>query len=165
MDVPIKHTHGVPSGTHMGWAHLPIGNIKKRSDSMEKKGMPLCFFFLSSIDAHLRMQFFALLHFATAFSQASDKNDSDIGSAIRQPSKDDWKIMVRESPRDGQKMVSRGSAHHKKESIQPQVPLRLPCYDFTSVTNPTVLSDSSGRTYGRRVFYHCFVYFGQDAFP
>jgi len=27
------------------------------------------------------------------------------------------------------------------ESIQPQVPLRLPCYDFTSVTNPTVVHD------------------------
>jgi hypothetical protein len=26
----------------------------------------------------------------------------------------------------------------KKESIQPQVPLRLPCYDFTSVTPHTV---------------------------
>ena len=25
-----------------------------------------------------------------------------------------------------------------KEVIQPQVPLRLPCYDFTPVTNPTV---------------------------
>jgi len=28
----------------------------------------------------------------------------------------------------------------KKESFQPQVPLRLPCYDFISVTIPTVLS-------------------------
>ena len=27
-----------------------------------------------------------------------------------------------------------------KEVIQPQVPLRLPCYDFTPVTNPTVVS-------------------------
>ena len=26
----------------------------------------------------------------------------------------------------------------KKEVIQPQVPLRLPCYDFTPVTNPTL---------------------------
>ena len=24
---------------------------------------------------------------------------------------------------------------HRKEVIQPQVPLRLPCYDFTPVTN------------------------------
>ena len=29
-----------------------------------------------------------------------------------------------------------------KESIQPQVPLRLPCYDFTSVTNSTVTNNS-----------------------
>jgi hypothetical protein len=32
------------------------------------------------------------------------------------------------------------------ESIQPQVPLRLPCYDFTSVTNPTVVHDYKART-------------------
>ena len=27
----------------------------------------------------------------------------------------------------------------RKEVIQPQVPLRLPCYDFTPVANPTVV--------------------------
>ncbi len=26
----------------------------------------------------------------------------------------------------------------RKEVIQPQVPLRLPCYDFTPVADPTV---------------------------
>ena len=41
----------------------------------------------------------------------------------------------------------------RKEVIQPQVPLRLPCYDFTPVTNPavviallTVRLTTSGRT-------------------
>ena len=42
-----------------------------------------------------------------------------------------------------------------KEVIQPQVPLRLPCYDFTPVTNHTVVSGllvqvnllTSGATY------------------
>ncbi len=41
----------------------------------------------------------------------------------------------------------------RKEVIQPQVPLRLPCYDFTPVTNPAVVSalltvrlPTSGRT-------------------
>ena len=29
----------------------------------------------------------------------------------------------------------------RKEVIQPQVPLRLPCYDFTPVMNHTVVSD------------------------
>ena len=29
----------------------------------------------------------------------------------------------------------------RKEVIQPQVPLRLPCYDFTPVINHTVVSD------------------------
>jgi hypothetical protein len=28
----------------------------------------------------------------------------------------------------------------RKEVIQPQVPLRLPCYDFTPVANPTVVA-------------------------
>ena len=28
----------------------------------------------------------------------------------------------------------------RKEVIQPQVPLRLPCYDFTQVAEPTVVS-------------------------
>ena len=41
-----------------------------------------------------------------------------------------------------------------KEVIQPQVPLRLPCYDFAPVMNPTVVSDllavslpASGKTH------------------
>ena len=28
----------------------------------------------------------------------------------------------------------------RKEVIQPQVPLRLPCYDFTPVAKPTVVA-------------------------
>jgi hypothetical protein len=32
---------------------------------------------------------------------------------------------------------SNGSGIPRKEVIQPQLPLRLPCYDFTPVTNPT----------------------------
>ena len=42
---------------------------------------------------------------------------------------------------------------HRKEVIQPQVPLRLPCYDFIPITSPTlgrcflaVGSRTSGRT-------------------
>ena len=31
------------------------------------------------------------------------------------------------------------SASSRKEVIQPQVPLRLPCYDFTPVADPTVV--------------------------
>ena len=35
-----------------------------------------------------------------------------------------------------------GAIRHilRKEVIQPQVPLRLPCYDFTPVSKPTVVS-------------------------
>ena len=32
-------------------------------------------------------------------------------------------------------------SYFRKEVIQPQVPLRLPCYDFTPVMNLTVVSD------------------------
>jgi hypothetical protein len=46
----------------------------------------------------------------------------------------------------------------RKEVIQPQVPLRLPCYDFTPVTShtlddsiPRVRSSSSGSTSFRGV--------------
>ncbi len=33
-----------------------------------------------------------------------------------------------------------GTAYSFKEVIQPQVPLRLPCYDFTPVMNHTVVT-------------------------
>ena len=32
---------------------------------------------------------------------------------------------------------SNGPGIPRKEVIQPQLPLRLPCYDFTPITNPT----------------------------
>ena len=35
-------------------------------------------------------------------------------------------------------MASREGNILRKEVIQPQVPLRLPCYDFTPVADPTV---------------------------
>ena len=47
---------------------------------------------------------------------------------------------------------------NSKEVIQPQVPLRLPCYDFTPVINHTVVIDllsvsltTSGATYSHGV--------------
>jgi hypothetical protein len=39
-------------------------------------------------------------------------------------------------PRTG-RLWSKSSRFPRKEVIQPQLPLRLPCYDFTPVTNPT----------------------------
>lgn len=40
----------------------------------------------------------------------------------------------------------------RKEVIQPQVPLRLPCYDFTPVAEPTVVRcPPCGLAHGRRV--------------
>src|SRR5471030_1480479 len=37
-------------------------------------------------------------------------------------------------------MVITNQCHSRKEVIQPHLPIRLPCYDFTPVTNPTVVS-------------------------
>ena len=49
--------------------------------------------------------------------------------------------------------LERPSRLLRKEVIQPQVPLRLPCYDFTPVADPTVVgcllavsAPSSGKT-------------------
>ena len=46
----------------------------------------------------------------------------------------------------------------RKEVIQPHLPIRLPCYDFTPVMNPTVVSGllavslpTSGRTHAHGV--------------
>ena len=38
--------------------------------------------------------------------------------------------------------VSSTHALHRKEVIQPHLPIRLPCYDFTPVANPTFGSAS-----------------------
>ena len=35
---------------------------------------------------------------------------------------------------------ARTTSRSRKEVIQPHLPIRLPCYDFTPVTNPTVVS-------------------------
>ena len=44
----------------------------------------------------------------------------------------------------GRRPSPRGGAQYddilRKEVIQPQVPLRLPCYDFTPVAKPTVVA-------------------------
>ena len=38
------------------------------------------------------------------------------------------------------------SLPRQKESIQPQVPLRLPCYDFTPVTRQVIVTPLKGET-------------------
>ena len=52
----------------------------------------------------------------------------------------EWKKLFQEKPvrRLGLKALSADIL--RKEVIQPQVPLRLPCYDFTPVAEPTVVS-------------------------
>jgi hypothetical protein len=42
----------------------------------------------------------------------------------------------------------------RKEVIQPQLPLRLPCYDFVPVTSPTLGRCPSSPSQGRRELAH-----------
>ena len=66
--------------------------------------------------------------------------DGLYGTGIRPP---DW---CHDPAYEPKALLSRGlrMASHpiirflRKEVIQPQVPLRLPCYDFTPVADPTV---------------------------
>ena len=44
-------------------------------------------------------------------------------------------------------------SHLRKEVIQPQVPLRLPCYDFTPITDHT-LGASLPEGLGQRLLVH-----------
>ena len=46
-----------------------------------------------------------------------------------------WLIILEQTCED-----TRVKIHVLKEVIQPQVPLRLPCYDFTPVMNHTVVT-------------------------
>ena len=47
---------------------------------------------------------------------------------------------MRAAPEGPTGMEGRQRTILRKEVIQPQVPLRLPCYDFTPVADPTVVA-------------------------
>ena len=66
--------------------------------------------------------FLGELDHRTATTVLKTGNGSKTGKAINEPSS---------------LLGSRDPAFPRKEVIQPQLPLRLPCYDFTPVTNPT----------------------------
>ncbi len=48
------------------------------------------------------------------------------------------KVKPRARPRTGRSRAHKARLVPRKEVIQPQVPLRLPCYDFTPVADLTV---------------------------
>jgi hypothetical protein len=50
---------------------------------------------------------------------------------------DDWQKNSCRPSRAGQPPEYKSSGIPRKEVIQPQLPLRLPCYDFTPIINPT----------------------------
>src|ERR1700679_720923 len=67
---------------------------------------------------------------------------------------DRWPLMFQKRfDKNELQVASFGRTILRKEVIQPQVPLRLPCYDFTPVADPTVAgcllavsAPSSGKT-------------------
>ena len=67
-------------------------------------------------------------------STTADKSGRSSSSAIWAPLADDVDPACKIDRRHVALPFSR------KEVIQPHLPIRLPCYDFTPVTNPTVVS-------------------------
>ena len=65
-------------------------------------------------------------------------------AALRRPARDEVDIVLGESvDPDGIAAITTGApaavgaaAFPRKEVIQPQLPLRLPCYDFVPITSP-----------------------------
>ena len=55
------------------------------------------------------------------------------------PSQQAARVQIFQRGSSRRQAVGRGSSL-RKEVIQPQVPLRLPCYDFTPVADPTVVA-------------------------
>ena len=53
-------------------------------------------------------------------------------------SRPDWPLLFQANSIQDRR--SREEFYLRKEVIQPQVPLRLPCYDFTPVAEPTVVA-------------------------
>src|ERR1700733_5950435 len=64
------------------------------------------------------------------------KRNEDGGVPQRRP---DWPFDSKNSSRKAQVGASKRKTR-RKEVLQPQVPLRLPCYDFTPVADPTVVA-------------------------
>ena len=66
------------------------------------------------------------------------KGHEDGGNVLRIQ----WKLFRAEGPHPKMRPVGPALSAEilRKEVIQPQVPLRLPCYDFTPVADPTVVS-------------------------
>lgn len=66
------------------------------------------------------------------------KGHEDGGNVLRIQ----WKLFLTEkpNPKIGLEGQALSAEILRKEVIQPQVPLRLPCYDFTPVADPTVVS-------------------------
>ena len=46
--------------------------------------------------------------------------------------------VLRTASSRGEPLPRAGAVDSRKEVIQPQLPLRLPCYDFTPITDPTL---------------------------
>ena len=82
--------------------------------------------------------------YARAFPQRDDRLEaglSKLNSVERRGRRNfqaAWQPDGAEAPSTGQEPTGVIAPEFpRKEVIQPQLPLRLPCYDFTPITNPT----------------------------
>jgi hypothetical protein len=66
------------------------------------------------------------------------EKERETKTAAFRMSRPDWPLLFQANSIRNTR--SRGEFYLRKEVIQPQVPLRLPCYDFTPVAEPTVVA-------------------------
>lgn len=77
------------------------------------------------------------LSYRPASMNANPLNTTTAGTSPRDRSQAGLFItVVKTADKCGRKKLS---AFSRKEVIQPHLPIRLPCYDFTPVTNPAVV--------------------------
>ena len=129
---------GVTEVSHCSYPFQNIHNLRLRSLSRTRPLLP-CF----------------LTHFTLFSFQGAEKEDTSARGFCRScvPSKLNNVRSLKRSDLGiyAKPLVSRGLL--RKEVIQPHLPIRLPCYDFTPITKPTFgRALPCGLDYGLRVF-------------
>ena len=89
--------------------------------------------------------------FGGSFQVAGSTSDRSLRTDRRAPPGGEARAIDAINPRSHQRpdpTKSRDSDLPRKEVIQPHLPVRLPCYDFVPITNPT-LDTSVPRGFGQ----------------
>jgi hypothetical protein len=61
----------------------------------------------------------------------------EVDVVLGEPASRTVKCLKPQDHRRDRRLRSKSSGFPRKEVIQPQLPLRLPCYDFTPIIDPT----------------------------